>query len=398
MASFKPGIGDPLGFDNPYRDGRPNWNLQTKKRVFGPSDSLTGTMQIQEPRPSPYATEFLDKYTRTDRLETTAKGRHHFAHHLAVTTNEFKDRGVGVPDHLVSGWDRPDRAQGRASVAPRKYDDPKDGGVWEPVARQYPKVPKVDRIGGTKIIAREPAHGRDVDIWPCTLTVKDYFKPGGLKMFEGKRATNTAAFPGAIGYEPPKTYDDQGRMMDYSSVKEGGPFGKKMVHDNSPKAVPPENPPVWHTTRMEHTTRKREEERTRTPLQGTQSFYAGGTGEAHRKPKPALIPPRDPSSASARAAMSAMSANMAAHLSATTVGDASLAKDTLHVAHGRRASGGGSLGSRRSSQLSTQQPQQERGASAKTHTPPVFTAMYKPHHEHPLTAATPWTFMGGFRP
>eukprot|EP00961_Rhodomonas_salina_P214770 2900684-Rhodomonas_salina.2 len=44
-------------------------------------------------------------------------------------------------------------------------------------------------------------------------------------MFEGKRATNTAAFPGAIGYEPPKTYDDQGRMMDYSSVKEGGPFG-----------------------------------------------------------------------------------------------------------------------------------------------------------------------------
>eukprot|EP00961_Rhodomonas_salina_P214769 2900684-Rhodomonas_salina.1 len=32
-----------------------------------------------------------------------------------------------------------------------------------------------------------------------------------------------------------------------------------MVHDNSPKAVPPENPPVWHTTRMEHTTRKREE-------------------------------------------------------------------------------------------------------------------------------------------
>lgn len=46
------------------------------------------------------------RYTRTDRLETTAKGRHHFAHHLAVTTNEFKDRGVGVPDHLVSGWDR----------------------------------------------------------------------------------------------------------------------------------------------------------------------------------------------------------------------------------------------------------------------------------------------------
>ena len=35
-----PGVGDPLGGDNPYADGRPNWNLQSKARGRRPADNL----------------------------------------------------------------------------------------------------------------------------------------------------------------------------------------------------------------------------------------------------------------------------------------------------------------------------------------------------------------------
>jgi len=40
MAMNHPGVGDPLGGDNPYADGRPNWNLQSKARGQRPADNL----------------------------------------------------------------------------------------------------------------------------------------------------------------------------------------------------------------------------------------------------------------------------------------------------------------------------------------------------------------------
>jgi len=62
--------------------------------------------------------------------------------------------------------------------------------------------------------------------------VRDEFKPGGLKMFAGRRATNTEAFPGARGYVEPQAHDAAGNRIDYSSVAQGGPFGRKMLHAN----------------------------------------------------------------------------------------------------------------------------------------------------------------------
>jgi hypothetical protein len=53
--------------------------------------------------------------------------------------------------------------------------------------RQYPKVPRVDYGNGVKIVDKPVNKDRPVDIWPATITVKDAFKPGGLRMFEGKR-------------------------------------------------------------------------------------------------------------------------------------------------------------------------------------------------------------------
>jgi hypothetical protein len=40
MAMNHPGVGDPLGGDNPYADGRPNWSLQSKARGQRPADNL----------------------------------------------------------------------------------------------------------------------------------------------------------------------------------------------------------------------------------------------------------------------------------------------------------------------------------------------------------------------
>jgi hypothetical protein len=56
--------------------------------------------------------------------------------------------------------------------------------------RQYPKVPRVDYGNGVKIVDKPVNKDRPVDIWPATITVKDAFKPGGLRMFEGKRNTD----------------------------------------------------------------------------------------------------------------------------------------------------------------------------------------------------------------
>jgi hypothetical protein len=134
---------------------------------------------------------------------------------------------LGIPDHVRSGFDRPDKKTGR-QPPPKKEPkfDPKDGGVWEPVRREYPKVIKTEHMQGTKVVDRPKRETRPVDIWPDTITVRDQFKPGGLKMFEGKRSTNVTAFPGSIGYIPPDP------KIDYSSVQQGGPFGFKLLHKN----------------------------------------------------------------------------------------------------------------------------------------------------------------------
>lgn len=142
------------------------------------------------------------------------KGR---IHHVAA----------GIPEYVRSGFDRPEKRTGRQPPPKKEAKfDPKDGGVWEPVRREYPKVVKVEHEQGTKVVDRPRRETRPVDIWPDTITVRDQFQPGGVRIFAGKRTTNTTAFPGAIGYTPPDP------KIDYSSVQHGGPFGFKLLHRN----------------------------------------------------------------------------------------------------------------------------------------------------------------------
>jgi len=65
---------------------------------------------------------------------------------------------------------------------------------------QYPKVPRVDYGNGVKITAKPINNDRPVDIWPASITVRDTFKPGGLRIFEGKRQTNKVASPSLLVY------------------------------------------------------------------------------------------------------------------------------------------------------------------------------------------------------
>jgi len=46
------------------------------------------------------------------------------------------------------------------------------------------------------------------------------------------------AFPNAMGYTQPRNYTSNGTRIDYSSVDEGGPFGIKKLHNNSPLPLP----------------------------------------------------------------------------------------------------------------------------------------------------------------
>mmetsp|Transcript_33131 Transcript_33131/g.53388 ORF Transcript_33131/g.53388 Transcript_33131/m.53388 type:complete len:242 (-) Transcript_33131:11-736(-) len=237
MAMAHPGVGDPLGFDNPYSDGRPNWNLQSKARIRGPSDNLSSNGQVKAEMTSGYGNDMARTHTQPSR-SNEQKGMRHYDEHLARTTRERQERGINMPVHFSSGYERADRPIGRHPVDSVKHLDPKDGGVWEPVQRQYPKVPRVDYGNGVKITAKPINNDRPVDIWPASITVRDTFKPGGLRIFEGKRQTNKNAFPNAMGYTPPRNYTSNGTRIDYSSVDEGGPFGIKKLHNNSPLPLP----------------------------------------------------------------------------------------------------------------------------------------------------------------
>ena len=82
-------------------------------------------------------------------------GRRHFEQHLRKTETEILDRGIIVPEHLVSGFDRPHGLGGKAKVEVKSNSDPRtDGGVWEPVKRQYPKVPEVQHGQGCRIVEK----------------------------------------------------------------------------------------------------------------------------------------------------------------------------------------------------------------------------------------------------
>jgi hypothetical protein len=152
MAACRPGVGDPLGTDNPYADGRPNWNLQTKTRTQGPPNQLSNNLSVLPTKETPYKQAFPDKYSF--HREETQKGRRHFDQHLQLTQNEQVHRGYGIPDHLVSGNDVPDKSTGRRKPPPDKPRGPNDGGVWEPVQRQYPKVPRIERQTGARIVEK----------------------------------------------------------------------------------------------------------------------------------------------------------------------------------------------------------------------------------------------------
>ena len=53
MAANTQGVGDPLGHENPYRDGRPNWNLQVSARAtwtpFRWSETLRSATAVRPP-------------------------------------------------------------------------------------------------------------------------------------------------------------------------------------------------------------------------------------------------------------------------------------------------------------------------------------------------------------
>ena len=235
MAMNHPGVGDPLGVSNPYADGRPNWNLQSKSHAQGPPDHLrsgaVGVVGSQALR-SPFAQDFPDKYVVPCPREPERQGMKHFDSHLARTTRERVEGGLGIPNTIRSGYDRPERGTGRRPLEPVQHWDPKDGGIWAPVKREYPKVPRREVHEGVHICERPVNKDRPVDIWPATITVQDPFKPGGLKMFPGKRNTDKDAFPNAIGYTPPDP------KIDYSTVENGGPFGVKKLHKNEPVPLP----------------------------------------------------------------------------------------------------------------------------------------------------------------
>lgn len=149
--------------------------------------------QVQTHLKSPYATDFPEKYKVQLPRHQEEKGMRHFDKHLARTTKEQQPGGIAVPEHLSSGYLRPDRPTGRLPIEPAQHHNPKDGGIWEPVQRQYPKVPRVCFGNGVKIVDKPVNKDRPVDIWPATITVKDPFKPGGLRMFEGKRNTDVVS-------------------------------------------------------------------------------------------------------------------------------------------------------------------------------------------------------------
>ena len=85
---------------------------------------------------SPYATEFPEKYEVQLPRKQEEKGMRPFEQHLARTTKEQEPGGISVPDHLSSGYQRPERPTGRLPVQPAQHYNPKDGSIWEPVQRQ----------------------------------------------------------------------------------------------------------------------------------------------------------------------------------------------------------------------------------------------------------------------
>uniref|UniRef100_A0A7S4H8V4 Uncharacterized protein n=1 Tax=Guillardia theta TaxID=55529 RepID=A0A7S4H8V4_GUITH len=261
MASFRPGVGDPLSSENPFSDGRPNWRLQTKTRTCKPPDMLGTGLQVDQPKVSPYTTEFSDLYKnhQASTQLVVKKQMRHFDHHLVQTTKEIPVGGLQVPEHLISGEDRIRPPGGRKVLAPNVKFNPNDGGVWEPRRREYPELSKRSSNSGVKIVGKPEKIDRHVDIWPADLTVRDQFKPGGLKIFQNKRSTNTEAFPGAIGYKPPLLYDEEGQMVDYSSVKMGGVFGRKRLHGNEPLKLDEERSATFFPDRTVLTRSKKAE-------------------------------------------------------------------------------------------------------------------------------------------
>jgi hypothetical protein len=158
MSAFHPGIGDPLSeTGNPYADGRPNWRLQSKIRNAGPPSYISSDFSVQAHITPPYASQLPELYRVNQAAKDDVKmiGRRHFDQHLRKTETEIAERGIIVPEHLVSGYDRPYGLGGKAKVDIMTKPNPKpDGGVWAPVQRQYPKVEAVEHGQGCRIVQK----------------------------------------------------------------------------------------------------------------------------------------------------------------------------------------------------------------------------------------------------
>mmetsp|Transcript_10802 Transcript_10802/g.36347 ORF Transcript_10802/g.36347 Transcript_10802/m.36347 type:complete len:140 (+) Transcript_10802:306-725(+) len=120
MASFRPGVGDPLSSENPFSDGRPNWRLQTKTRTCKPPDMLGTGLQVDQPKVSPYTTEFSDLYKnhQASTQLVVKKQMRHFDHHLVQTT--VLTSSVDQP--CQTDFSRIERDPRRRPSSPRAFD------------------------------------------------------------------------------------------------------------------------------------------------------------------------------------------------------------------------------------------------------------------------------------
>ena len=408
MAMNHPGVGDPLGVSNPYADGRPNWNLQSKSHAQGPPDHLrsgaVGVVGSQALR-SPFAQDFPDKYVVPCPREPERQGMKHFDSHLARTTRERVEGGLGIPNTIRSGYDRPERGTGRRPLEPVQHWDPKDGGIWAPVKREYPKVPRREVHEGVHICERPVNKDRPVDIWPATITVQDPFKPGGLKMFPGKRNTDKDAFPNAIGYTPPDP------KIDYSTVENGGPFGVKKLHKNEPVPLPE----GYQARYLADSTTK---SKSLAELGESNKALAHATSGPQTRHGD-IFPFRPSSAARRRAAEQAWGAKPPSQPSSRQA-----SRPPSERGGGTPFSAAGATQvfaqaeQKPRSRLPSSQSQQEpihmppppsygrRAGSAAPSPAPMpqvqavetFNPRGKLSHEFPLTHSTKWTFVGGFRP
>jgi hypothetical protein len=212
-------------------------------------------------------------------------------------------------------------------------------------------------------------------------------------MFPGKRATNKEAFPGAIGYAEPRTRDDHGNLIDYSSVKYGGYFGQKLMHANEPMHVP--RSAVWRVDRTAKYTDMR-----RTTSSQAAAAGVGGSGFSSRGGSPF----RDLAATN----MTAL-ASTSQSLSRSNVNDNSMGLSSKPHVPSLQLPGATKDSSYRPAQANHNVPSDNLTRTGMTPTTSSvgrrgtadlvpYTIKTKSQFEQGLQASTNWTFLGSYKP